>query len=679
MWTNLDRYQKTLILALSLGISSSILILNFQFAFSQNEISYLDVNSTSTAQLSKFSVAAWFKTSTDYNSNAFIVNKAGASDNMNYGIWMTNAEKVGAGFETSSGNAIFATSPLSYSDGKWHYAVVTFDGTTVTLYLDGLPVGTRIASGMPDSGGEEPIRVGANSDGLSNFFVGNVDEIRVWNAALTAQQVADAYNGKFDTKGQIEYLDFSEPVTNQTGLQDINATVTNQTGLQDINATVTNQTGLQDINANLSNETSTISDLSAKNDTGIVNNTLQNIPPVEIPQTTNDTGIANDSSTQNRQEAPEENNSPESFDQNVSVDQDGQVAITLEATDEDNDQLQFDITADPLQGSLTGFDKEKGTVTYVPKNGYSGNDKFSFKVVDNKSSESNIAEVNVNVKEVVSSNKNGQNETNNAVQIIKNMTGLQEDTNVIPAEQPNMVPKADAGIDQKVEVNTEVKLDGGKSSDEDGKIVTYKWEQTDGPEVDIKQADKQTATFDVPESAADSKLVFKLTVVDDKGDSASDDVSAEVHNTQAQNTDNTQAQNTDNTQAQNTDNTQAQNTDNTQAQKNTQVESTPLNVPPKADAGDDQKVEVNTEVKLDGGKSSDEDGKIASHKWEQTDGPEVDIKQTDKQTATFDVPESAADSKLVFKLTVVDDKGDSASDEVEIEAQKISEENEVPK
>ena len=28
-------------------------------------------------------------------------------------------------------------------------------------------------------------------------------------------------------------------------------------------------------------------------------------------------------------------------------------------TEEDNDQLQFDITADPLQGSLTGFDKEK--------------------------------------------------------------------------------------------------------------------------------------------------------------------------------------------------------------------------------------------------------------------------------------------------------------------------------
>ena len=88
---------------------------------------------------------------------------------------MTNAEKVGAGFETSSGNTNFATSPLSYSDGKWHYAVVTFDGTTITLYLDGLPVGTRIASGIPDSGGEEPMRMGAEFRWTFNFFVGDFD------------------------------------------------------------------------------------------------------------------------------------------------------------------------------------------------------------------------------------------------------------------------------------------------------------------------------------------------------------------------------------------------------------------------------------------------------------------------------------------------------------------------
>ena len=59
-------------------------------------------------------------------------------------------------------------------------------------------------------------------------------------------------------------------------------------------------------------------------------------------------------------------------------------------------------------------------------------------------------------------------------------------------------------------------------------IVSYKWEQTDGPEVDLKDSDKQVAVFDVPESAADSNLVFKLTVTDDKDDTAEDEVTVEV-------------------------------------------------------------------------------------------------------------------------------------------------------
>ena len=66
--------------------------------------------------------------------------------------------------------------------------------------------------------------------------------------------------------------------------------------------------------------------------------------------------------------------------------------------------------------------------------------------------------------------------------------------------------------------------------------------------------------------------------------------------------------------------------------KQTELEE---HIPPKADAGGDKNAEVNTEVKLDGGQSSDEDGEIASYKWEQSDGPKVDLKNADEQTASF--------------------------------------------
>jgi hypothetical protein len=136
---------------------------------------------------------------------------------MNYGIWMTSAEKIKAGFETSSGADQFVTSPSTYNDGLWHYAVVTFGGTgtstTVVLYIDGVQVATKSTSGAsPESTGTKLVRVGANSRVTppGNFFTGEVDEVRAWNDDLTAQQVSNAFSGiNFNTGEQVLHLDFS--------------------------------------------------------------------------------------------------------------------------------------------------------------------------------------------------------------------------------------------------------------------------------------------------------------------------------------------------------------------------------------------------------------------------------------------------------------------------------------
>ena len=50
---------------------------------------------------------------------------------------MTSTEKVKAGFETSTGADQYITYPNSYNDGKRNYAVVTFGGSTIALYVDG--------------------------------------------------------------------------------------------------------------------------------------------------------------------------------------------------------------------------------------------------------------------------------------------------------------------------------------------------------------------------------------------------------------------------------------------------------------------------------------------------------------------------------------------------------------
>lgn len=166
---------------------------------SHNDV--ISVTSTQSLKLSKFSVAAWFKTTSNFGSEASIVNKGGfgtdsSGNNMNYGIWMTSSEKVEGGFETSSGSNRYAVSSSSFNDEKWHHGVVTFDGSIVRLYVDGVQVGTRTTASTPEMSGNHPLKIGANSRSISNLFTGSIDEVGVWNRALTTLEIANLTKNK---------------------------------------------------------------------------------------------------------------------------------------------------------------------------------------------------------------------------------------------------------------------------------------------------------------------------------------------------------------------------------------------------------------------------------------------------------------------------------------------------
>ena len=127
--------------------------------------------------------------------------------NMNYGLYMTMDEQVRGGFETSAGTNYFVSSVNRYNDGQWHYALVTNDGSFVRLYVDSSQIGSRSTSGAsPDNLGIQPVRIGANSQSANSFFVGNADEIRIWNRALSSEEVANAYDGDINTSGQVLFI-----------------------------------------------------------------------------------------------------------------------------------------------------------------------------------------------------------------------------------------------------------------------------------------------------------------------------------------------------------------------------------------------------------------------------------------------------------------------------------------
>ncbi len=92
----------------------------------------------------------------------------------------------------------------------------------------------------------------------------------------------------------------------------------------------------------------------------------------------------------------------------------------------------------------------------------------------------------------------------------------------------NVQPIAHAGVDQSVNENTVVTLDGTGSSDPDGHTLSYSWALTDFPTSDsspeippLSDSTVASPTFTAPEVSGQISLVYTLTVTDNAEESKS--------------------------------------------------------------------------------------------------------------------------------------------------------------
>src|SRR5690606_38000361 len=80
----------------------------------------------------------------------------------------------------------------------WHNVAVIYNGTTATIYIDG--VADTSATLTPPAASTHSFVVGAGGKGLNvdAFFHGSIDEVRVWNTALTVDQLRFVMNQEIE-------------------------------------------------------------------------------------------------------------------------------------------------------------------------------------------------------------------------------------------------------------------------------------------------------------------------------------------------------------------------------------------------------------------------------------------------------------------------------------------------
>lgn len=136
--------------------------------------------------LNNWMISGWFKTSTS-GSTMYIISKGGlyGSDtpgtNDNYSVRMDSTGHIVAGFEDSSGTNYYVTSFLAWNDGNWHFFVADYDHTNIELYIDDMSEPDETDFSADPENNDTPIDIGRKSGDGTNNWIGNLDEIRVWN------------------------------------------------------------------------------------------------------------------------------------------------------------------------------------------------------------------------------------------------------------------------------------------------------------------------------------------------------------------------------------------------------------------------------------------------------------------------------------------------------------------
>lgn len=172
----------------------------------------VDVPATSVLEPQTVTVDAWVKSSGSPGPFKYIIAK-GATGCLAASFGLYTGPAGGLQFYVSDGaGTSYTRSPdagTAVWDGAWHHVAGTFDGAAVHVFVDDVEVGTGTPRTTPTDYNVLDTRdllIGSYGGCGGLGFTGSIDEPKVWNRALTAQEIKAS--GGYDFQG------FFAPVDN---------------------------------------------------------------------------------------------------------------------------------------------------------------------------------------------------------------------------------------------------------------------------------------------------------------------------------------------------------------------------------------------------------------------------------------------------------------------------------
>jgi hypothetical protein len=163
----------------------------YNFNGTSNKINF--GTSQSLINLSQFTYSVWINRSVNCGNDAIVISNYGGNwaGNLLFGKVINNGD---AQIRLHKQN-LSINSSSSISDNQWINLVAVKDNNTLKLYKNGLLIQTTDISNFGSVNNMSfPFVIGGAGWSDSNYFMGKIDDVGVWNRALTPQEISQLYN-----------------------------------------------------------------------------------------------------------------------------------------------------------------------------------------------------------------------------------------------------------------------------------------------------------------------------------------------------------------------------------------------------------------------------------------------------------------------------------------------------
>ncbi len=175
---------------------------------------YVNIGNTSQLNPSTITVDTWFY-ATDITGQLYppLVKKSSGNDGYALEIDQTNFRIRFWVYITGTGWVSSVAVPISTN--TWYHVAGTYDGSNIIIYLNGQPQGSPVNVSGTIAPSPSPLNIGRDPLNTNRFFEGRIDEVEIFERALSAPEILQIYNAGSDGKCKFSTV---VPALNEWGI-----------------------------------------------------------------------------------------------------------------------------------------------------------------------------------------------------------------------------------------------------------------------------------------------------------------------------------------------------------------------------------------------------------------------------------------------------------------------------